>query len=138
VDKQVFYSRIGYQFCQPICYYGGNLRLPDAFKNKMDKSEEVPKIKVTTSATVSTATTAPPPPPPPPPAPPGSSQKDEKDIKALCAKVLSSPTLEELQVKPLRGVLPIEPLEEPKDTPATSKESICRATLHKDFMKKVL
>ena len=27
IDKQAFYSRIGYTFCDPVCSYGGNIRL---------------------------------------------------------------------------------------------------------------
>ena len=28
IDRQIFYSRCGYTFCDPVCAYSGNIKLP--------------------------------------------------------------------------------------------------------------
>ncbi len=92
-DQQVFYGKLGYEFCPPVCIYGGAVNkhlipkqfiVPQITKNVQtlalnDTAEKRCQSDSKTSASsptpVSTSTSPPPPPPPPLPA----SKKLTKD-----------------------------------------------------------
>merc|ERR1719432_107515 len=88
-DKQVFYSRCGYTFSQPVCAFGGSSKLKmDMFSksvpavnmsplppsNSDTKSSQNEPLKQSNHSSELHKEAAPPPPPPagpPPPPPPG-------------------------------------------------------------------
>ena len=158
-DQQIFYSKLGYSFCAPICSYGGNIALKgnlaegirrqgqDNSAPKTDKTNHVqpkPTPPFPDSGAVPPAPPPPPPPPlapPPPPTPAGplpsssNSGSPSEDISLQCAKVFSRPSLPSqpprLEKMPRR-------LSPSRDIVKTNKDSICRAVLSKDFMCKRL
>ncbi len=167
VDAHAFYSRLGYAPCPPVCAYGGSLQLPDRFVRAMGQAgseapmdppalagkEEGPG---STNSSIAPDSLLPPPPPPQPPPPPPSGlttlpppvpppppadktaqASEEEDIEALCKKLFKRTTWSDFKQPPLLESPPRALPETPK-VPKASKETICRATLKKDFMKKVL
>ncbi|XP_037790170.1 N-alpha-acetyltransferase 80-like [Penaeus monodon] len=99
-DQQVFYGKLGYEFCPPVCIYGGCINrnlLPKQFLTSVtpqnikkdystlpDKgTDSVSELcngisqcslnnRLTNNSTQSVGTTGAPPPPPPPPLPPAA------------------------------------------------------------------
>ena len=149
IDQQVFYSRIGYTFCEPITSYGGNIKLPEAMIRKVSietGSCLVKPEKITRPEKAETRPKSPPPAPPPPP-PPGapslppktsnscliSCPDDDEDIALKCAKLFKRVTLKDLKVP----VLEICPRLISKSDVENNKVC-CRATMQKDYMKKKL
>ena len=142
VDRQVFYSRMGYSFTEPVVFYGGNVSLPDKFRQMEVKSEENGNCskeqksscdsnsnKTATGCTPGAC--APPPPPPPPtgcspgacpPPPPPPMPKQQSSPAGGCATPCSDDKEEEEDVielcsklfkRPTAQELQIEPLAEP-------------------------
>jgi len=37
IDRQIFYSRCGYSFCEPVCAYSGNIKLPSGLTSAKPK-----------------------------------------------------------------------------------------------------
>lgn len=127
---QIFYSAIGYTFCDPIVAYGGNVKLPEAISRCLPAS----KTCSTPSPTPPQASCqAPPPPPPPPPPMKSEADSDNRDIADTCAKVFKRISLDDIQEPVLKSV----PTAIPSNSGDSSK-SCCRATAKKDFMKKLL
>jgi len=132
-DQQVFYSRCGYTFSQPVCAFGGSSKLkmdmfsksvpavnnsPDAASKSDTKSSQNEDLKQSNQKVG-----APPPPPgPPPPPPPGpppppstSTRVSSNDVVTPdspllsgCAQALSSPSLADVSAKLAPKLLTIE------------------------------
>jgi len=87
-DQQVFYSRCGYTFSQPVCAFGGSSKLkmdmfsksvpavtvsplpPSNSDTKSSQNEDLKQSNHTGSESIKAAPPPPPGPPPPPPGPP--------------------------------------------------------------------
>ena len=107
-DKQMFYSRCGYQFSESVCAFGGSssLKLGNFAKtptaSQTQPTTEKPSVNGTPSNGAPTppqTADAPPLPPPPPPSSKISSQTNSvvaspsPDLVLLCAKAFSQPSL---------------------------------------------
>ena len=42
IDRQIFYSRCGYTFCDPVCAYSGNVKLPSGLTSSKPKLSDKP------------------------------------------------------------------------------------------------
>lgn len=167
IDRQAFYSRIGYSFCQPVCAYGGNIKLPGGItsdkptwlndlkpsKNKVGSKEkakvdiqalkakmegpEGPNVKEASSKPTEEVK-----------ATVGEKPEPEKIMESLsieeetlaqqCARIFKHQTLEMVQ-EPKELVGPLRNLaEDVKQNAALKKSEIHRMNLPKDFMKKTL
>lgn len=101
-DQQVFYGKLGYEFCAPVCIYGGSVNrhlIPKQFitpqltksvqalsLNSSDlekdcKGQPVVKHNVSSLASPTSPDLAPPPPPPPPL--PATSKLRKEHIKKI-------------------------------------------------------
>ena len=100
-DKQMFYSRCGYQFSESVCAFGGSssLKLGNFAKTSTASQTQPTTEKPSVNGTPSNGAPAPPLPPPPPPASKISSQTNSvvaspsPDLVMLCAKAFSQPSL---------------------------------------------
>jgi GNAT superfamily N-acetyltransferase len=98
-DQQVFYSRCGYSFSQPVCAFGGSSKLKmDIFSKAPPSVESSPPSRGPgRQAPAAPPATACGPPPPPPPPPPRVSASDvwEPDaaLLAACAAAFATPEL---------------------------------------------
>jgi len=165
IDQQVFYSRIGYQFCDPVCAYGGNSKLvsgitssrvqfdppqPPQTRRKPTKIE-VPKwassdnnrnCEKEGSNTKSSAPQPPPPPPPPAPSAGKESSPPEpcEDLKQKCLTLRKYVTLKDVTEpvldSPLRCLK--KDAEEKAQAKKLDKDAIHRISLPKHYMKKEL
>ena len=153
IDQQVFYSRIGYKFCDPVCAYGGNTKLltgitstrTDPFKisnNKKPLPPEKVQMPKWASSQQQNGSSLPPAAPPPPPPPPEKEERREEDaIKSKCAKLFNYQTLKDVSeppslTKPLRCLK--EDVKAKAEAKKLDKDSICRMNLPKYYMKKIL
>ena len=178
IDRQIFYSRCGYSFCDPVCAYSGNIKLPSGLtstKPKMgwdqipestnnsadskvktietshenqdktelfsekdgilrDKAENYKPndkdcqncdIQSTSSNKVIPNMTI-------------INSEDVTDLSVLCAKLYCRPSLPSNPPEPLK--LPLRSLAKNNTDKINkiSKNEICRATIPKDYMKKIL
>jgi len=117
-DQQVFYSRCGYTFSQPVCAFGGSSKLkmdmfsksvpavtmppfPPSNSDAKSSQNEALKQSNHTSSELQKEAAPPPPPPPPGPPPPSASTRvssndviiPDESLLSACAKALSSPSL---------------------------------------------
>ena len=115
---QVFYSRCGYTFSQPVCAFGGSSKLkmdmfsksvpavtmppfPPSNSDAKSSQNEALKQSNHTSSELQKEAAPPPPPPPPGPPPPSASTRvssndviiPDESLLSACAKALSSPSL---------------------------------------------
>jgi len=143
-DQQVFYSRCGYTFSQPVCAFGGSSKLKmDMFSKsaptvstsslpisnndaKSGRDVELQQTNITRSE--SQRGSAPPPPPPGPPPPSASNRVSSNDITlpdvsllSTCAKALSSPCLVDVAAKLAPKLLTIKQDGYPQIDPALGK-----------------
>lgn len=132
-DQQVFYSRCGYTFSQPVCAFGGSSKLkmdmfsksvpavnmsPLPLSNSDTKSSQNEALKQSNHISSELQKGAAPPPPPPPPGPPppsASTRVSSNDViipdvslVSACAKALSSPSLAAVAMKLAPKLLAIE------------------------------
>ena len=144
IDRQIFYSRCGYTFCDPVCAYSGNIKLPSGLtaskptinndeviesKNRIKISEKNSNESISNISSNCDLTV------------PSTSDSDEldnevADLAVKCAKLFCRPSFQsappEYLDKPLRSLT--------KNCKSTkvAKDEICRATVPKDYMKKKL
>ena len=97
---QMFYSRCGYKFSQPVCAFGGSssLNLGNFAKMSPSNGSTTPPAPANVKSTVSSSAPAPPgPPPPPPPAPAVKTSQGHADpppeMVAACAGAYRVPSL---------------------------------------------
>jgi len=165
IDQQVFYSRIGYRFCDPVCAYGGNTRLLSGItsvrqnnydildkpvkKKAVCRPVQVPKWMEKNGDSAAENGCAIPPPPPPPPPPPVKEPEPEPEpekssefdeLKAKCKKMFAYLTLEDV-VEPLLKS-PLRCLKEEAQAKAEAKKldknSVHRINFPKHYMMKTL
>jgi len=139
-DQQVFYSRCGYTFSQPVCAFGGSSKLKmDMFSKSVvppvTSSPDPPTCKNDTKSSQNEDLKqsnqnegAPPPPPPGPPPPSASTRVSSNDVitpdsplLSACAKALSSPSLSTVAAKLAPKLLTIEQEGVPKIDSAQGK-----------------
>ena len=141
---QVFYSRCGYTFSQPVCAFGGSSKLKmDMFSkcaptvstsslpisnNDAKSSRDVELQQTNITRSESQRGSAPPPPPPGPPPPSASNRVSSNDITlpgvsllSTCAKALSSPCLVDVAAKLAPKLLTIKQDGYPQIDPALGK-----------------
>ena len=157
-DQQIFYSKLGYAFCEPVMAYNGNLRLPPTMvakhsrlnndNNNLNKNpvyktaEELAKLRLNSAAGKRALAAQ----------SPGDSSNTEKvreekedpmadDIAVQCAKVFARPQLTDTAPpflsKPPRLLQPA-PSSSGPPKPKTNKSEIHRVNLRHDFMRKKL
>lgn len=130
-DQQVFYSRCGYTFSQPVCAFGGSSKLKMDMFSKSVPAVNMSPLPLSNSDTKSSQNealkqsnhisselqkgAAPPPPPPGPPPPSASTRVSSNDViipdvslVSACAKALSSPSLAAVAMKLAPKLLAIE------------------------------
>jgi len=135
-DQQVFYSRCGYTFSQPVCAFGGSSKLkmdmfsksvpavtnfpdpPNKSDTKSSQNEDLKQSNQKEGAPPPPPPPGPPPPPPPPPGPPPPSASTkvssndvvtpDSSLLSACAKALSSPSLAAVAAKLAPKLLTIE------------------------------
>merc|ERR1712192_223105 len=163
-DQQVFYSRCGYTFSQPVCAFGGSSKLkmdmfsklvvppvinsPDPPSKSDTKSSQNEDLK---QSNQKVGVPPPPPPGPPPPPPPGpptpsvSTRVSSNDVVtpdspllSACAKTLSSPSLADVAARLAPKLLTIEQEGVPKIDSASGKGKNTEDTGGKMCMSKKL
>ncbi len=134
-DRQQFYAKIGYEFCDgdKICVYNGKLKPPP----------KVVSNPMTTNGVDIASSTAhsalpPPPPPPPPPIITNKASSDE-ELEEICKKAFKRLTLEDVSEPEIPSSLkPLRDEDEENAKKSLKGESVCRIALPKSFMKKIL
>jgi len=143
IDRQIFYSRCGYTFCDPVCAYSGNIKLPSGLtaskpkmnndevienKNKIKMSEKnsndsINNISSNCDLTVPLTT---------------DSELDNEvaDLAVTCAKLFCRPSFQSAPPENLEK--PLRSLTKNCKSTKVAKDEICRATVPKDYMKKKL
>lgn len=109
IDKQIFYSRIGYKFCKPVTASSGTVCLrPNMFNGNADDycTEDLLPVR-------------------------------EDELGQICRQVFQErPSLADIPVPSIK--LPLKELNKKSPVCAADKSQISRVTIHKDFMKKWL
>ncbi len=141
VDQHAFYARVGYAPCPPVCSYGGSLKLPKGLVKDTAQTSHKGASRATNAQATLAGPAPPPPPPPPPPITNGQGFDDssvDEEMLNECKRLFHNPLLSDVKLKVpnltnLPRVLPEEPERKTK-----LDMVVCRATLAKLFMKKVL
>ena len=144
IDRQIFYSRCGYTFCDPVCAYSGNIKLPSGLtaskpkinndeaiesKNRIkisekNSNESISNISSNCDLTVPSTT--------------DSDEQDNEvaDLAVKCAKLFCRPSFQSAPPQYLEK--PLRSLTKNCKSTKVAKDEICRATVPKDYMKKKL
>ena len=166
IDRQIFYSRCGYTFCDPVCAYSGNIKLPSGLTSSKSKLSDEPTNDsksssnkqhnaISDSRPFALATKH-------------VTEKDKSclngnnsnncdtkvasnisikndkkldindvnDLAIMCAKLFYRPTFRSAPPEILEK--PLRSLTKDSKSIKVAKDEICRATIPKDYMKKKL
>lgn len=144
-DQQIFYSKLGYAFCEPVMAYSGNMRLPRAMVQQDESqikkcpvyknAEELARIRLGSavrkrggrSPTISESSKK------------NSNSEEDRftdDIAVECSKVFTRPEMPSeppLLPEPPRLLQPTSPNSKKKKI---EKSEIHRINMRHDFMRK--